>query len=121
MTGKKSAGGLGAIRETLSITARETGFVRGGEALLRLNQDEGFDCPGCAWPEPKERSFAEFCENGAKHVAHEATRKRVLPAFFADHPIPKLLEASDEWLEKQGRLTEPMIKRRGSDRYGPLS
>lgn len=117
----KAAGGLGALRDTLRHVAKHPGVVRGVQALWRLNQDRGFDCPGCAWPEPADRSRAEFCENGAKHVAHETTRRRVGPEFFAEWPIAKLLLESDQWLEQKGRLTHPMIRREGSDRYQPIS
>jgi molybdopterin-dependent oxidoreductase alpha subunit len=118
---EKAAGGIEALRETLGWTAREMGLLRGARALRALNQEGGFDCPGCAWPEPRDRSFAEFCENGVKHLAREATRKRVGPEFFAAWSIPKLLEQSDQWLEEQGRLTHPMVRNCHSDRYQPIS
>ncbi|MDQ3133545.1 MAG: FdhF/YdeP family oxidoreductase, partial [Acidobacteriota bacterium] len=87
-----------------------------------VNQRSGFDCPGCAWPEPDgERSMAEFCENGAKAVAEEATTKRVTPDFFRQWSVPALSRQSDMWLGKQGRLTHPMVLRRGSEHYEPLS
>src|SRR5882724_8750854 len=80
----KVAGGLPAVVEALKSAWSEMGLVRGTRTLLQLNQVGGFDCPGCAWPEPDaERSHAEFCENGAKHVADEATYRRVTPEFFA--------------------------------------
>lgn len=107
----------------LAYTARTAGLVRGTRALLSVNQDRGFDCPGCAWPdpEPRRRSIAEFCENGARAVAHEADRRKVGRAFFAEHTISSLRDQSDHWLEQQGRLTEPVIKRPGSDHYEPIS
>jgi len=115
----KSGGGLGAVtsatRETLSM-----GLLRGPRTMLRMNQPGGFDCPGCAWPEPGVRDALEFCENGAKHVAHEATTRRVTPEFFATWTIPALLDRTDQWLEAQGRLTHPMIRRAGDDRYEPI-
>jgi anaerobic selenocysteine-containing dehydrogenase len=77
-------------------------------------------CPGCAWPEPGVRDAFEFCENGARHVAHEATTKRVTPAFFDRWTIPALLDRPDQWLEAQGRLTHPMIRRAGGHRYEPI-
>jgi molybdopterin-dependent oxidoreductase alpha subunit len=113
------AGGLAAIASTVRHLARG-GLWRGGQAMLRLNQEDGFDCPGCAWPEPAERARMEFCENGAKHVAHEATHRRVTREFFAAWTVAKLAEQSDQWLEGQGRLVAPMIKRRGADRYEPI-
>jgi anaerobic selenocysteine-containing dehydrogenase len=80
------------------------------------------NCPGCAWPEiPGHRKHAEFCENGAKAVAHEATRARVTADFTARWSIPELLEQSDHWLEQQGRLVEPLYRAPGADRYAPVS
>ena len=75
-----------------------------------MNQADGFDCPSCAWRDPaaERPQHAEFCENGAKAVAWEATRKRVDAAFFAAHPVAFLREQTDHWLESNGRLTEPM-------------
>src|SRR5207342_1676955 len=89
--------------------------------LLQVNQPDGFDCPGCAWPEPADPAHLEFCENGAKAVAEEATRRRVDRAFFARHTIDDLLTRSDHWLGQQGRLTEPMWKPAGADRYEPIA
>src|SRR4029453_529489 len=81
----------------------------------------GFDCPGCAWPEPAEhRSELEFCENGAKAIAWGATRRRVDARFFAEHSIPALAAASDHWLGQQGRLTEPLWRGPGSEHYQPI-
>jgi molybdopterin-dependent oxidoreductase alpha subunit len=97
------------------------GLSRTLPALARVNQPDGFDCPGCAWPESPGRGPVEFCENGAKAVAHEATRRRVGADFFARHPIPELLGQSGRWLEARGRLAEPVLRRRGSDRYEPVS
>ena len=97
------------------------GLVRGTRTLLKLNQVGGVDCPGCAWPEPDaERSHFEFCENGAKHIAGEATTKRVTPEFFATHSVADLALQSDEWLEAQGRITQPMLLRRNGSHYEPL-
>jgi molybdopterin-dependent oxidoreductase alpha subunit len=115
------AGGLASITRTVRHHARERALVPGLRALRVLNQESGVDCPGCAWPEPAGRSFAEFCENGAKAIAWETTTKRVGPDFFTAHTIPELLERSDHWLESQGRLTHPMLRRAGSDRYEPIS
>jgi molybdopterin-dependent oxidoreductase alpha subunit len=116
----KSAAGLPAVVSSLAYTAREAGLGR-GRALLRLNQDGGFDCPSCAWPDPKDRAFVEFCENGARATADEATAKRVDRRFFETRSIPELLEKSDKWLNDQGRLTEPMVRRPGADHYTPIS
>jgi molybdopterin-dependent oxidoreductase alpha subunit len=115
---RKIAAGIPAIMETLKVTARETGLVRGTRILLQLNQQSGIDCPGCAWPEPdNERSHFEFCENGAKHVADEATTKRVTPEFFSKWSVADLAEQSDEWLGAQGRITHPLWLRRGATHY----
>ncbi len=98
------------------------GLVRGVRTLLKVNQTGGFDCPGCAWPEPdRERSHFEFCENGAKHVADEATTKRVTPEFFQQWSVAELLEQSDQWLNAQGRLTHPMLLHRDATHYEPVN
>jgi molybdopterin-dependent oxidoreductase alpha subunit len=95
-------------------------LIRGTRTLLQLNQKQGIDCPGCAWPEPDgERSHFEFCEEGAKHVADEATRKRVTPEFFAKWSVRELAEQTDLWLNQQGRLTQPMVLREGAQHYEP--
>ncbi|HWN11436.1 MAG TPA: FdhF/YdeP family oxidoreductase [Pyrinomonadaceae bacterium] len=118
----KSAGGIPSIVATAKTVWAEMGVVRGVRTLLKLNQKEGFDCPGCAWPEPDaERSHAEFCENGAKHVADEATTKRLTPEFFREWSVADLSLQSDHWLGKQGRLTHPMILRRGATHYEAIS
>src|SRR6266849_9482427 len=107
------AGGVPAVVEAIKHAWGEMGPVRGTRTLLKLNQTGGFDCPGCAWPEPdRERSHAEFCENGAKHVADEATTKRITAGFFREWSVADLADKSDYWLGKQGRITEPMILRR---------
>src|SRR6266851_784402 len=118
----KVAGGIPAILATAKTTWNEMGVARGVRTLLKLNQKTGFDCPGCAWPEPDdERSRAEFCENGAKHVADEATTKRVTPEFFTRWSIADLAEQSDHWLGQQGRLTSPMVLRSGATHYEKIS
>jgi molybdopterin-dependent oxidoreductase alpha subunit len=116
------AGGIPAIAQTIKHAWREMGVRRSLRTLLAVNQKEGFDCPGCAWPEPDaERSHAEFCENGAKAVAEEATTRRVTPEFFQEWSVEELSRKSDYWLGKQGRLTHPMLLRRGSTHYEPIS
>ncbi|MEN3327815.1 MAG: hypothetical protein V7638_2622 [Acidobacteriota bacterium] len=98
------------------------GLVRGVRTLLKVNQTGGVDCPGCAWPEPaRERSHFEFCENGAKHVADEATTKRVTPEFFQQWSVAELLAQSDQWLNAQGRLTYPMLLHRDATHYEPIN
>ena len=99
----------------------QMGVRRTVKTLLKVNQTEGFDCPGCAWPEPADRTHLEFCENGAKAVAEEATRRRVTADFFATHTVSELASRDEHWLGQQGRLTTPVVRRRGSDRYEPIS
>ena len=117
------AGGAGALTATLAAVAAGPGLARGSRALLHMNQPGGFDCPGCAWPEPAaaDRSAFEFCENGAKALAWEADRARADAAFFARHSIAELAAASDHWLGQQGRLVEPMWRAEGSDHYRPIA
>jgi molybdopterin-dependent oxidoreductase alpha subunit len=117
----KPAGGLEAVASALSRAASEMGLLRGARALGALNQRSGFDCPGCAWPDPELRSAAEFCENGAKAVAHEATRKQIGADFFAAWPVESLLLQSDHWLEAQGRLVEPLWRPAGAAHYRPIA
>ncbi len=121
MSDERAAGGFASVVAGLGFAAQEAGVVRGGRALLRVNQDSGFDCPGCAWPDPEHRAVLELCENGIKHVAREASRGRVDRAFFAEWPVARLAEQSDQWLEARGRVVEPMILRAGSDRYEPIA
>jgi molybdopterin-dependent oxidoreductase alpha subunit len=117
-----AAAGFTSIYETAKHGFGEMGVARTVSTLLKLNQKDGFDCPSCAWPDPDgERKVAEFCENGAKAVASEATRKRVTPEFFNEHSIASLLERSDYWLEQQGRLTQPMLREKGKDHYTAVS
>ena len=118
----KSAGGVPAIIATVNALSEEMGLVRGARMLLKVNQVGGVDCPGCAWPEPdQKRSHFEFCENGAKHIADEATTKRVTAEFFQKWSVADLAEQSDQWLNAQGRLTHPMRLSRGATHYEPVS
>jgi molybdopterin-dependent oxidoreductase alpha subunit len=115
------AGGMPAVVSTMRHAWNEMGALRGTRTLLRLNQKGGFDCPGCAWPDPDgERAFVEFCENGAKAVAEEATVKRVGPDFFREWSVADLSLKSDYWLGKQGRLTHPMQLAEGATHYEPI-
>src|SRR5688500_6555460 len=82
-----AAAGLGAVISSLRYAVKTSGVARGAHVLLHVNQKDGFDCPGCAWPDPDHRSAAEFCENGARAVAHEADARRVDRAFFAKHAV----------------------------------
>jgi molybdopterin-dependent oxidoreductase alpha subunit len=114
----RAAGGIPAILQTARHAWREMGTRRSLKTLLAVNQKDGFDCPGCAWPEPDgERSHAEFCENGAKAVAEEATLKRIGPEFFREWSVAELAEKSDYWLGQRGRLTQPMLLRRDATHY----
>ncbi|MFF9197958.1 FdhF/YdeP family oxidoreductase [Streptomyces sp. NPDC014779] len=116
-----AAAGLPAVAHTLRIAQAQMGVRRTARTLLKVNQKDGFDCPGCAWPEGDKRHVAEFCENGAKAVAEEATLRRVTPAFFAAHPVADLAERSGYWLGQQGRITHPMYLPEGADRYEAVS
>src|SRR5882672_3603733 len=115
------AGGWGALQATAKALREQSVVLKGGKMLLAMNQPDGFDCPGCAWPDPKHTSSFEFCENGAKAVAFELTSRRVTPEFFASHTVRELEQQSDYWLEEQGRLTEPMRYDAVSDRYVPIA
>ncbi|MFI5898189.1 FdhF/YdeP family oxidoreductase [Actinoplanes sp. NPDC051513] len=116
------AAGLKAVQVSLGRALRQMGPVKTARNLLTLNQVDGFDCMSCAWPDPQgHRHTAEFCENGAKAVSWEGVRDTVGPAFFAQHSLTDLAGRTDHWLEKQGRLTHPMIRREGSDHYEPIS
>ena len=115
------AGGWGALHATAKALREESAILKGGKSLLSMNQPDGFDCPGCAWPDPKHTSSFEFCENGAKAVAWETTKKRVAREFFATWTVSELERQSDHWLEDQGRLTEPMRYEQAPDKYVPIS
>ncbi|WP_026400378.1 FdhF/YdeP family oxidoreductase [Actinomadura rifamycini] len=117
---KTWAAGVPGVAAALRDSYEQMGAARTALTLLRVNQKQGFDCPGCAWPEGDERHVAEFCENGAKAVAEEATTRRITREFFAAHTVDELGERSDHWLGQQGRLTEPMIRRPGAAHYEPV-
>jgi molybdopterin-dependent oxidoreductase alpha subunit len=118
----KVAGGATAVTKALQFALGEAGVARGISALYRLNQFDGVDCPGCAWPDPDDhRTHNEYCENGAKAIAEEATSKRISADFFKQWRVAQLSEQSDYWLGHQGRLTEPMVLRAGQDKYEPIS
>ncbi|MFG2747686.1 FdhF/YdeP family oxidoreductase [Streptomyces xanthophaeus] len=118
---KHAAAGLPAIGYTLKAAQQQMGLARTARTLLKVNQKDGFDCPGCAWPEGDKRHTFEFCENGAKAVAEEATLRRVTPAFFAAHPLADLAGRSGYWLGQQGRITHPVYLPEGADRYEEIS
>ncbi|HXU62503.1 MAG TPA: molybdopterin-dependent oxidoreductase, partial [Polyangia bacterium] len=118
----RTAAGFTSIWETVHRGATHMGVKRSLRTLLKLNQKDGFDCPSCAWPDPDgERKTAEFCENGAKAVASEAMTRRADPDFFARHAIADLARESDHWLDQQGRLTHPLVRRPGATHYEAIS
>jgi molybdopterin-dependent oxidoreductase alpha subunit len=121
--GKKSsaAGGWGALKSCGKRLLESGTPLSGARAMLKANQPDGFDCPGCAWGDPEHGSSFEFCENGVKAVAWEATEKRATPAFFAAHTVSDLRKLSDYELELHGRLTHPMRYDAASDRYLPVA
>ncbi|WP_374660682.1 FdhF/YdeP family oxidoreductase [Phenylobacterium sp.] len=115
------AGGWGAAAATAKVLMEQSVVTKGSRALLAMNQPGGFKCPSCAFPDAECKKTLEFCENGVKALAHEATKFRVTREFFAKHTVAELMEQSDYWLEMQGRLTEPMRYDAASDRYVPCS
>jgi molybdopterin-dependent oxidoreductase alpha subunit len=121
---KKTAAGLTAVRVTMQYALEEMGPVDGFKLLSKLNQPDGFDCQSCAWadPAPKDRAFmAEYCENGVKVTAEENTRRVIQPEFFERHSVAELSRKSDFWLQKQGRITRPMVLRENATHYEPIS
>ena len=118
-----SAVGFKAIASSLKHVKNEAGLFRGISLLKNLNQTYGFDCPGCAWPDPDEkRAFlAEYCENGAKAVAEEATRNKVTPLFFATYSVSNLAKLSDYEIGKKGRITHPVYLPEGANHYKEIS
>ena len=116
------AAGIPAIWNTMLYGIGEMGPIRSSEAFLKINHVTGFDCQSCAWPSPdKKRKIFEFCENGAKAVSDESTKKRITPEFFARHSIADLAAQSDYWLNQQGRLTSPMVRHANATHYQPIT
>ena len=115
-----AAAGWGAVKQVALNLVREKVSSSNVKALLRQNQPDGFDCPGCAWPDRTHTSTFEFCENGVKAVAAEATSKRAPPEFFARHTVAELMQQSDYELEQHGRLTDPLVYDSASDTYRPI-
>lgn len=114
------AGGWGALKATAIAVRTQMDTLDAPATLLRTNQPDGFDCPGCAWPDKEHKSTFQFCENGAKAVTWEATSKRVTPAFLAENSVASLLAKSDFELEGYGRLTLPLRYDRASDTFRPV-
>ncbi len=113
------AGGWGAAAATAKVLLEQSVVAKGSKALLSMNKPGGFKCPSCAYPDQACEKIFDFCENGAKALAHEATKSRVTRAFFAQHSVTELMQQSDYWLERQGRLTEPMRYDAATDHYVP--
>ncbi|KVX89541.1 CbbBc protein [Burkholderia ubonensis] len=111
------AGGWGALRATADAVRTQMDAIEAPIILMRTNQPDGFDCPGCAWPDKEHKSTFQFCENGAKAVTWEATSKRVTPEFFAANTVSSLLRMSDYELENMGRLTHPLVYDRATDTF----
>jgi molybdopterin-dependent oxidoreductase alpha subunit len=114
------AGGWGALKSVKNALLKHNIPIKGARTLLSANQPDGFDCPGCAWPDRNHASTFEFCENGVKAVAAEATARRTGPALFERYTVSELMHESDFWLEDQGRLTHPMVYDATQDRYLPI-
>lgn len=119
---KDAAVGLPAVSSALFHISEELGLWKGMKTLLKLNQKDGVDCPGCAWPDPDHRSkLGEYCENGAKAIAEEATDKKCGPEFFAQHNVEEISSWSDYKIGKSGRVTHPMYLPKGELNYRPIS
>ena len=117
---EKAAAGPRAVAHSLWTALGAMGPLRTARTLRRVNQKDGFACPSCAWPESDDHHVADFCEQGVKAVAEEAMKARLTRTFFERYDINELAEQSDYWLGQRGRLTEPMVKHSGSDRYEPI-
>ncbi len=117
---KSIAAGIPAATSSMVHGIKKMGVVKTVKTLTTVNQPTGFDCPGCAWPDPKHATTFEFCENGAKAVADEAMKGNVNPNFFSKYTVQELSKKSDYWLNKQGRITDPMVLRKGEDKYLPI-
>ncbi|MEB0249563.1 molybdopterin-dependent oxidoreductase, partial [Mucilaginibacter sp. 5B2] len=120
---KKWAAGIPAVVASFADILEETGAIRGPLALFKMNQKGGFDCSSCAWPDPDDdRSpIAEYCENGAKALADEATTKKLTPDFFAQNSVADLSKLDDMTIGKNGRIAQPMYLPKGATHYQPIS
>src|SRR6201985_4038741 len=116
---KHAAAGWGALKYVALNLIKEKVSGTNYRTLFRQNQPDGFDCPGCAWPDREKASTFEFCENGVKAVAAEATARRTGPELFEHYTVAELAKHSDFWLEDQGRLTHPMVYDARTDKYLP--
>ena len=119
---KKSAGGLPAVVSAIRQVTGEAGLVRGWKALKKLNQKDGFMCPSCAWPDPDDerKRFTEYCENGAKAIAEEATAKKLDADFFAKHTIAELSALTDHEIGRKGRIAQPLYLPKDAEYYEPI-
>ena len=116
------AAGVLGVKEALRHGFKEMGVVRSMKALLEMNQPDGFSCPSCAWPDPEKPSkMAEYCENGAKALADEATTAHIGADFFRKHSVEELSQLSEYELNKFGRIIEPLVLREGSIHYEPIT
>ena len=120
---KKTAAGIPAVTSSIKHIREEIGFIPGLKILNKINQKGGFDCPGCAWPDPDNHrsKLGEYCENGAKAIAEEATIKRVDRDFFSKYTVEELSTKTDFFLGRAGRITEPFVLKKGSSNYEPIS
>ena len=119
---KPYAAGKEGIAAAMKHSFKEMGVFRAMSTLLHMNQKDGFDCPSCAWPDPEKPSrIGEYCENGAKALADEATRSTIGAGFFAKYSVEELSLRTDYELNALGRLTEPLVLREGSIHYAPIS
>lgn len=119
---KTWAAGIPAVTVAMVDILKESGFVRGMEGLFKMNKKDGFDCSGCAWPDPDDdRSpVAEYCENGAKALAEEATTKKLTAEFFAQNSVADLAKLNDYEIGKKGRIAQPMYLPKGATHYEPI-
>jgi molybdopterin-dependent oxidoreductase alpha subunit len=119
---EQTAAGIEAVTTATKTVFGKMGVLRGTRAMLKINQAGGVDCQSCAWPDPEShRTFAEFCENGAKAMADEATTKRIGAEFFKSHSVEELSRQPDKWLNDQGRLTEPLVLKDGGTHYESIT
>ncbi|MFT6147780.1 MAG: molybdopterin-dependent oxidoreductase alpha subunit [Saprospiraceae bacterium] len=117
------AAGVTGVKVAMEHAISEMGAIRAFQTLAKMNQKGGFDCPGCAWPDPDDKRsvLGEYCENGAKALAEEATLKRVKPDFFAQYSVEEISNWSDFKIGRSGRLTHPMILEENATHYKPIS
>ncbi|MEZ5040849.1 MAG: FdhF/YdeP family oxidoreductase [Saprospiraceae bacterium] len=120
---KEKSAGLPAISAAVQQANKYMGISNARHTMAAVNQKGGFDCPGCAWPDPDDdrSKLGEYCENGIKAISEEASKKRITADFFANHSVAEMRSWSDFEIGKKGRLTEPMFLRKGATHYEPIS